>query len=214
MESHLPASQRVVVTGLGVVASLGHDVDSFWKKLLDGQCGIDRVTLFVTTHFMDEAERCNTVAYIYEGRLLVQGKPEELRNHPVVTPSGTRRLDLRVPRPAAALQRVHALPGVREGTLAYPFGSFAPVVDGKVLPQHPFDPVAPQISADIPLMIGSNRTEATLFNLRDQKAFNLDEAGLQERVTRLLSGDAALVIDAYRKAHPAASPAGGASVRA
>jgi 3-oxoacyl-[acyl-carrier-protein] synthase II len=51
MESHLPVSQRVVVTGLGVVASLGHDVDTFWKNLLAGQCGIDRVSLFDTTNF-------------------------------------------------------------------------------------------------------------------------------------------------------------------
>jgi 3-oxoacyl-[acyl-carrier-protein] synthase II len=51
MESHLPASQRVVVTGLGVVASLGHDVDTFWKNVLAGQCGIDRVSLFDPTNF-------------------------------------------------------------------------------------------------------------------------------------------------------------------
>jgi para-nitrobenzyl esterase len=100
----------------------------------------------------------------------------------------------------------HKVSRIRQGTLNYPFGSFAPVVDGKVLPQHPFDPVAPAISADIPLMIGSNRTEATLFNLGDPKMFTLDEAGLQDRVARLLKDDAAVVIDAYRKAHPGASP--------
>ena len=76
------------------------------------------VTLFVTTHFMDEAQRCNTVAYIYEGRMLVQGKPEELLSHPAVTPPGTRRLELRVPRQAATLARVKALPGVRDARLA------------------------------------------------------------------------------------------------
>ncbi len=38
--------KRVVVTGLGVVASLGHKVDDFWTALLAGQCGIDRVSLF------------------------------------------------------------------------------------------------------------------------------------------------------------------------
>jgi ABC transporter DrrB family efflux protein len=76
------------------------------------------VTLFVTTHFMVEAQRCNTVAYIYEGRLLVQGKPEELEEHPAVTPPGTRRLELRMARPAASLAVVRRAPGVRDATLA------------------------------------------------------------------------------------------------
>jgi 3-oxoacyl-[acyl-carrier-protein] synthase II len=40
------SSRRVVVTGLGVVTSLGHDVDSFWAGLVAGKCGIDRVSLF------------------------------------------------------------------------------------------------------------------------------------------------------------------------
>jgi 3-oxoacyl-[acyl-carrier-protein] synthase II len=46
MSSTLPPSQRVVVTGLGAIASLGQDVDTFWKNIVAGQCGIDRITLF------------------------------------------------------------------------------------------------------------------------------------------------------------------------
>ncbi len=38
--------KRVVVTGMGVIASLGHNVQDFWSALLAGKCGIDRVTLF------------------------------------------------------------------------------------------------------------------------------------------------------------------------
>ena len=37
---------------------------------------------------------------------------------------------------------------------------FTPVVDGHTLPRHPYDPAAPQVSADIPLMLGSVETEA------------------------------------------------------
>lgn len=44
--SNLPASQRVVVTGLGAIHGLGHDVDSFWASLLAGKPGVDRVSLF------------------------------------------------------------------------------------------------------------------------------------------------------------------------
>jgi len=47
----LPASQRVVVTGLGAIHGLGHDVDSFWASLLAGKPGIDRVSLFDPTNF-------------------------------------------------------------------------------------------------------------------------------------------------------------------
>ena len=45
------ASRRVVVTGLGVVTSIGHDVDSFWSSLLAGRSGVQRVSLFDPTDF-------------------------------------------------------------------------------------------------------------------------------------------------------------------
>jgi 3-oxoacyl-[acyl-carrier-protein] synthase II len=38
--------RRVVVTGIGAVTPLGNDVDTFWKNLIAGQCGIDRITAF------------------------------------------------------------------------------------------------------------------------------------------------------------------------
>jgi 3-oxoacyl-[acyl-carrier-protein] synthase II len=38
--------RRVVVTGLGVVSPLGHDLDTFWNHLLAGRCGVERITAF------------------------------------------------------------------------------------------------------------------------------------------------------------------------
>lgn len=38
--------RRVVVTGLGVISPIGNDIDTFWKNVKDGVCGIDRVTRF------------------------------------------------------------------------------------------------------------------------------------------------------------------------
>ena len=43
--------RRVVVTGLGVVTPLGHDLDRFWQNLLAGQCGIDLITAFDASKF-------------------------------------------------------------------------------------------------------------------------------------------------------------------
>ena len=43
--------RRVVVTGLGVVTPLGNDVDTFWKRLIAGNCGIDRITAFDPTGY-------------------------------------------------------------------------------------------------------------------------------------------------------------------
>jgi para-nitrobenzyl esterase len=81
---------------------------------------------------------------------------------------------------------------------------FAPTVDGKILPQHPFHPAASAVSASVPLMIGCARTELT--TRADEAAFSLSDAGMRERVQRLLGDHAGSVIDVYRKANPGATP--------
>jgi para-nitrobenzyl esterase len=83
---------------------------------------------------------------------------------------------------------------------------FSPVVDGDTLPTHPFDPTAPSVSADVPLMIGYNRTEMTLFVAGDPKAFSLDEEGLHRRAARMIGESADRVIEVFRKANPGATP--------
>jgi len=45
MANH-PFDRRVVITGMGVVTPLGHDLDTFWKNLVTGQCGIDTISAF------------------------------------------------------------------------------------------------------------------------------------------------------------------------
>jgi len=45
------SDRRVVITGLGVVTPIGHQLDTFWRNLISGQCGIDRITAFDTTAF-------------------------------------------------------------------------------------------------------------------------------------------------------------------
>lgn len=75
------------------------------------------VTLFVTTHYMDEAERCTNVGYIYLSRLIVQGPPGELKQLSAVTPPGTRRFEIDVPAPTQALMTLRRLDGVLDATL-------------------------------------------------------------------------------------------------
>ncbi len=83
---------------------------------------------------------------------------------------------------------------------------FSPTVDGKAVPQHPFHPAASAISANVPLMLGSTRTELTLQYANDDAAFSLDEAGMRKRVEDMLRGQSDRVIDVYRKANPSATP--------
>ncbi|MEJ2132246.1 MAG: carboxylesterase/lipase family protein [Gammaproteobacteria bacterium] len=83
--------------------------------------------------------------------------------------------------------------------------TFAAVVDGEILPHHPFNPEAPAASEDIPVIVGYNRTEATLFMGRDPDLLELSEAGLLQRITKAHGDDASRLIDIYRKANPQAT---------
>jgi ABC-type multidrug transport system ATPase subunit len=75
------------------------------------------MTLFVTTHYMDEAERCDHVGYIYMSKLIVCGEPDELKRLPEVSPSGTRRLDITCDHVTIALQAMREMHGVHSATV-------------------------------------------------------------------------------------------------
>jgi ABC-type multidrug transport system ATPase subunit len=75
------------------------------------------MTLFVTTHYMDEAERCDHVGYIYMSNLIVCGEPDELKKLPEVNPPGTRRLDVTCNHVTTALRAMHEMRGVRSATV-------------------------------------------------------------------------------------------------
>jgi ABC-type multidrug transport system ATPase subunit len=75
------------------------------------------MTLFVTTHYMDEAERCSHVGYIYMSKLVVCGLPDDLKQLPIVNPAGTRRLDVTCDHVTVGLQALRRLRGVRTATV-------------------------------------------------------------------------------------------------
>ena len=78
----------------------------------------DGVTLFVTTHYMDEAERCGRVAYLYLSKMLVEGTPDELVRLPEVTPEGMRRVEAACARGVASfMSEARALPYVDDVTI-------------------------------------------------------------------------------------------------
>src|SRR5262249_51473976 len=51
--------------------------DAFWRSLIDLSRN-DGVTIFVSTHFMNEAERCDRISLMHRGRVLAVGAPKEL----------------------------------------------------------------------------------------------------------------------------------------
>ena len=75
------------------------------------------MTLFVTTHYMDEAERCSHVGYIHHSKLIVSGVPADLKHLPVVNPPGTRRLDVTCDYVTKGLQILRHQPGILTATV-------------------------------------------------------------------------------------------------
>ena len=86
-------------------------------------------------------------------------------------------------------------------------GGFAPVVDGSVLPENPCYPGAPALSRDVPVLMGTTRTEMSAFLRDDPTVFQMDEAALRTRLAQLLPaprvGEALAL---YRKRYPDAAP--------
>lgn len=87
-------------------------------------------------------------------------------------------------------------------------GGFGPVVDGTVLPWHPFDPEAPAISKQKPLIVGYNRDETVFFfnQQRNTEVYSLTEDSLKERLVKEFAGNSDTVFETYRQSRPDASP--------
>jgi len=98
----------------------------------------------------------------------------------------------------SGLRSVMAAPGAKP--------NFSPVVDGIVLPRAPWTPDGPSVSASVPMLIGTTRTETTaLIGAADPQDFTLDEAGMrralaawvpEREIGRIVTGFQKLMIGA------------------
>jgi ABC-2 type transport system ATP-binding protein len=86
-----------------------------WDLLFD--LSAHGITFFVTTHYMDEAERCSHVAYIYFGKVIADGTPDDLRELPDVNPDKTYRVEITAPHVTQALRAARTIPGIRSATI-------------------------------------------------------------------------------------------------
>jgi ABC-type multidrug transport system ATPase subunit len=75
------------------------------------------MTLFVTTHYMDEAERCARVGYIYNSRLITCGEPDDLKQLPDVTPADSKWMEVFCPNTTVALGALKAADYVQSATI-------------------------------------------------------------------------------------------------
>ncbi len=83
----------------------------FWDLI--GQFAERGVTVMVTTHYMDEAEHCDTLAFIYGGRIIAMGSPEEIKRRQ----TAGELLEITTPQYAEALDVLSGLPEVRDAAL-------------------------------------------------------------------------------------------------
>ena len=139
----------------------------------------------------------------YSGRLaelvvaelgLSKSQVSELQLVPVDRLSGAAAEAMKkMPRPMSSLRRVYG---------EYDWG---PTVDGRILPRHPFDPGAPQISADVPLLTGTNLHEGVSgLDRPDANVMGVEELN---RLVKDEFGDGGqTIIDAYRRDYPRATP--------
>ncbi len=106
---------------------------------------------------------------------------------------------------AAAALRKAAPPSPPPGRFGAPRKGWGPMVDGNIVPTHPFEPTGPAISANVPMLIGSVLNEFTN-GIGNPEVFSMTEETMQARVKALYGERCEPIVAAYRKSNPRARP--------
>lgn len=125
---------------------------------------------------------------------LSKSQVRELQLIPVDRLSGAAAEAMKkMPRPKPSIRRVYG---------EYDWG---PTVDGHILPRHPFDPGAPEISADVPLITGTNLHEF-VNGLDRPEASAMQMVEVNRLVSEAFGEHSKAIIDAFRRDYPKATP--------
>src|SRR5712692_9172238 len=106
----------------------------------------------------------------------------------------------------AAAEAMKKMPS-HQSSLRQVYGedNWGPTVDGRILPRHPFDPGAPEISADVPLLTGTDLHEG-VSGLGRPDAIGMGVEELNRLVKEEFGDGSQTIIDAYRRDYPKATP--------
>ena len=168
------------------------------RVLIFGESGGGRKTS--TTMVMPPAQGLFHRCVVHSGSQLTLDTPEIAmeRTEKLLAAVGVDKSDVRALQSLSLDQLLGAVAGATQG-----IGQFRPVAGAPSTPRHPFWPDAPAVSADVPMLIGSNRTEQSVFLGGNPDIVNLTNDQLMERLNGWVE-DAHRdeVVEMYRTLYP------------
>ena len=171
------------------------------RVMVHGQSGGARKTTMVLTTTPAQG--------LYQRAVIQSGSQLRVDSHETGEAKAGRLLkSLGVaPSEVEKLQQVPRLELQRAQARTTGGAQWMPVAGTPSLPAQPFDHAAPTMSRNVPVMVGTCRTEQSGFLGRDPALDSLDDAGLRVRLERVQEGHGAQLFDLYRRLHPKSSNA-------